>query len=387
MADVQKRVTKSGELRWDVRYRDHVRGQRKRSFDRKVDAQRFARAVETDLLRGDWIDPRRGHERFEVWAAKWLDTLGSRKPKTRESYESIVRRHLLPRFGMVPIAAIDYPVVLSFVAELQRVGLGAGTIRNVRDVLRLVLGLAVRSGALKANPVIDVPVARTARAEMFFLEPEQVMALAAEVTMPPARYRHEERKRDGYPEYGLLVRFASFTGLRAGELVALRAADLDLMRRRVDVKASASEAHGELQLVATKTYERRTVPIPKSLIDELARQISGSEPSAFVWQSPEGAPLRYSNWFKRHFKPAVVRAGLPSGTRFHDLRHSYAAMLIAQGAHPRAIMERMGHSTITVTLDTYGHLLPKLDAALDDAIDGMYRSAVPSPAGPLLRML
>jgi integrase len=132
------------------------------------------------------------------------------------------------------------------------------------------------------------------------------------------------------------------------------------MRRRVDVKASASEAYGELQFVATKTYERRTVPIPKSLIDELAAQVAGRGAPDFVWLSPQGGPFRYSNWFKRHFKPAVVRAGLPSGTRFHDLRHSYAAMLIAQGAHPRAIMERMGHSTITVTLDTYGHLCPSL---------------------------
>src|SRR6476620_11177836 len=69
MADLQKRITKSGAVRWDVRYRDHARGQRKRSFDRKLDAQRFARSVETDLLRGDWIDPRRGQELFEVSVA------------------------------------------------------------------------------------------------------------------------------------------------------------------------------------------------------------------------------------------------------------------------------------------------------------------------------
>jgi integrase len=375
MADVQKRATKSGAVRWDVRYRDRGRGQRKRSFERKLDAERFARAVETDLLRGDWIDPRRSKEPFEEWAAKWMATLATRKPKTRESYESIVHCHLLPWFGPVPIGAIDYPCVLSFVVQLQRDGLGVGTIRNVRDVLRLVLGLAVKSGALKANPVTDVEVARTHRAEMIFLDPEQIMALAAAVAAPPARYRRDERRREGYPEYGLLVRFAGFTGLRAGEIVALRVADLDLMRRRAHVKASVSEAYGRLQLVATKTYERRTVPIPKSLIDELAALMAGRSTTDFVWQSPQGGPLRYSNWFKRHFKPALARAGLPDATRFHDLRHSYAAMLIAQGAHPRAIMERMGHSTITVTLDTYGHLLPKLDAALDDAIDAMYRSS------------
>ena len=76
MADVQRRVTKAGEVRWDVRYRDDARHQRKRSFERKVDAQRFARSVETDLLRGDWIDPRRGKELFGAWAEMWMETLG-----------------------------------------------------------------------------------------------------------------------------------------------------------------------------------------------------------------------------------------------------------------------------------------------------------------------
>lgn len=208
MADVRKRVTKSGAVRWDVRYRNAARQQRKRSFERKLDAQRFARAVETDLLRGDWIDPRRGREPFGDWAVKWLDTLGNRKPKTRESYESIVQRHLVPRFAATPIASIDYPAVLAFVTDLQSRGLGPKTVRNVRDVLRLVLGLAVKSGALKSNPVTDVEVGRTARAEIIFLEPDQIMTLAAEVTAPPPRYRRDERRRDGYPEYGLLVRFA-----------------------------------------------------------------------------------------------------------------------------------------------------------------------------------
>ena len=241
MADVQKRINKSGEVSWDVRYRDDTRQQRKRSFERKLDAQRFARSVETDLLRGDWIDPRRGQEPFSLWADMWLETLGNRKPKTRESYESIVRCHLLPRFAAAPIVAIDYPVVLAFIGDLQRAGVAAKTVRNIRDVLRLVLSLAVNSGALKANPVTDIQVARTARHEMVFLDPDQIMALAHEVTAPPQRYRRDERRRDGYPEYGLLVRFAAFTGLRAGELVALRVKSLDLMRRSVEVNASPSK--------------------------------------------------------------------------------------------------------------------------------------------------
>lgn len=375
MADIQKRQTDNG-VRWDVRYRDDARRQRKRTFDRKVDAQRFAATVETDLVRGDWIDPKRGQELFGTWADKWLKTIADRKPKTRESYESIVERHLRPRYGQMPLAAIDYPMVLAFVSELREAGMAAKTVRNIRDVLRMIFRLAVRSGALKANPVVDVTVGRTHRTEMVFLEPSQVIDLAREVAQPPARYRRDERRVDGYPEYGLFVRFAAFTGLRAGEMVGLRVKDLELLQRRVQVFQSASEAYGQLQIVPTKTYERRSVPIPRSLIPELAEHVAGKDADEFVWQSPQGGPFRYSNWFKRHFRPAVERAGVPAATRFHDLRHSYAAMLIAQGAHPRAIMERMGHSTITVTLDNYGHLFPKLDEALDDALDGMIRRSV-----------
>lgn len=385
MADIQKRQTSTG-VRWDVRYRDEARRQRKRTFDRKVDAQRFASSVETDLVRGEWIDPKRGREMFGEWADKWLETIVDRKPKTRESYESIVHKHLRPRFGEMPIAAIDYPMVLAFVAELREEGVAAKTVRNIRDVMRMIFRLAVRSGALKVNPVVDITVARTHRAEMVFLEPDQVMDLATEVAQPPRRYRREERRVVGYPEYGLFVRFAAFTGLRAGELVGLRVKDLELLQRRVQVFQSASEAYGQLQIVPTKTYERRSVPIPRSLINDLAEHVAGKGPDEFVWQSPEGGPFRYSNWFKRHFRPAVERAAVPAATRFHDLRHSYAAMLIAQGAHPRAIMERMGHSTITVTLDNYGHLFPKLDEALDDALDGMIRGTTPRGRATIERL-
>lgn len=382
MADIQRRRTARGEVRWDVRYRDESRKQRKRSFARKVDAQQFANGVETDLNRGDWIDPKRGRELFVTWAEKWQATIADRKPKTRESYESIVSKHLLPRFGDMPIASIDYAMVLSFVAELQATGAASKTIRNVRDVLRMIMRLAVRSGAIKVNPVADVTVRRGGKKEMVFLDPDQIMSLANEVSAPPARYRRDERRVSGYPEYGLFVRFAAYTGLRAGELVGLRVKDLELLHRRVQVFQSASEAYGQLQIVPTKTYERRSVPIPRSFVDELGELIAGKASEDFVWVSPQGGPFRYSNWFKRHFRPAVTRSGVPEGTRFHDLRHSYAAMLIGQGAHPRAIMERMGHSTITVTLDNYGHMFPQLDAALDDALDGVYRGAA---AGTLKR--
>jgi integrase len=92
-----------------------------------------------------------------------------------------------------------------------------------------------------------------------------------------------------------------------------------------------------------------------------------------VFSSAEGTPLR-RNFYRRHYKPAVKRAGLPDTLRFHDLRHTCAALLIAQGAHPKEIQERLGHSTIQLTFDRYGHLLPSLDERLRDGLDTTWRT-------------
>jgi hypothetical protein len=150
MADIQKRVTSGGEARWEVRYRDDSPRQHKRSFDRKLNVQRFARSVEPDLPRGDWIDLRRGQQRSRSGPPHGWRRSATASPRPRESSESIVNRHRLPRFAAAPIAAIDYLRVLAFVADLQRAGTGPETMRNIRDVLRL-LAFAVRSGALKST--------------------------------------------------------------------------------------------------------------------------------------------------------------------------------------------------------------------------------------------
>jgi len=237
-------------------------------------------------------------------------------------------------------------------ADLTSTGAGAGTVRNVRDVLRLVLELARRSGAIKVNPVEGAKAPKKPPAEMVFLTAGQIMTLAEEVTNPPIKRGGGEHRRPSYPERGLLLRFAGFTGLRAGEIVALRTESVDLLHGRVHVVASATEAYGKLQFGPPKTYQRRAVPIPQALVTELTGHLAGKARPDFVFTSSRGGPLRHSNFYARHFKPALLRAGLPEETRFHDLRHSYAALLIAEGAHPRAIMERLGHSTIQVTLGT-----------------------------------
>ncbi len=381
MASIEKRQTARGEIRWDVRYRGPDRRHRSKTFRRKVDAQKFANMVEADVARGEWLDPMLGKETFGNWALRWQATIVHLTPKTREGYEAILRRHLMPRFEQLSVAQIDHSMVLALLADLSASGAGAGTVRNVRNVLRLILELARRVGAIRTNPVEGAKVPKAPLAEMIFLDAAQIMTLAEEVTNPPIRQGGGEHRRRSYPEWGLLVRFAGFTGLRSGEIVALRSEAIDLLHGRVEVLASATEAYGKLHFGSPKTHQRRAVPLPRSLVSELTAHLADTTGRDFVFTSSRGGPLRHSNFSARAFKPAVIRAGLPEATRFHDLRHSYTAMLIAEGAHPRAIMERLGHSTINVTLGTYGHLFPSLEAALTEALDGVYRSAEPtSPA-------
>jgi hypothetical protein len=132
----------------------------------------------------------------------------------------------------------------------------------------------------------------------------------------------------------------------------------------------------------TKTHAERTVRLPRFLREELAASLAERtlDPQAFVFTAPKGGQLRHNNFYQRLFCPALARAGLPAQVRFHDLRHTCAALLIAQGAHPKAIQVHLGHSSIQVTMDRYGHLFPDALEHLADRLDAARTQARTDPA-------
>jgi integrase len=355
--------------RWRVRYRDgdgrrHTAG----PFAARADASRFLATVEADLLRGDWRDPALVNVPFVEFADEWSRTIVHLAPKTQAEYASNLRNHVLPFFGDDPIGSIDRIAARRFLSTMRAKGLAPATIKKAWIVLRLVLAVAVEAGALKANPCDGVKLGRVPRLEAVFLTPAQVHDLASAIA----------------PPYGVLVRFAAYTGLRAGEIAALRVNRLDFLRRRVEVAESLAEVPGRgLVFGPTKNYQRRTVPLPASIAEELAEYLAQRGRLArrdLVFVAPGGGPMRHHHFYERQFKPAAASADLPTGTRFHDLRHTYAALLIAEGAHQLMIMRRLGHSSITVTLDTYGHLFPELEEDLTDRLDAVVRAT--AGAGP-----
>jgi len=131
----------------------------------------------------------------------------------------------------------------------------------------------------------------------------------------------------------------------------------------------------------TKTHADRTVRLPRFLREELAAYLADRprDPNAFLFTAPRGGPLRHHNFYQRLFCPALPRAGLPEQIRFHDLRHTCAALLIAQGAHPKAIQAHLGHSSIQVTMDRYGHLFPDALEHLADRLDAVRTQARTDP--------
>ena len=161
--------------------------------------------------------------------------------------------------------------------------------------------------------------------------------------------------------------FGAYTGPRPAELCGLRVRHVDFLKRSVEVKETLTVVDGRLVEGPTKTYARRSVPLPPFLCDQVADYLAKRtgtrggvlDPAERLFLGPSGGPLR------RTYLHTVVRrgadeAGLPSQLRVHDLRHTCASLLIAGGIHPKAMQGRLGHSTITVTLDTYGHLFPSL---------------------------
>jgi integrase len=343
------------------------------TFETREDAENAQILAMADQQRGTWLPSDAGRETFGYWAERYIATTSHLRPTTRENYASTLRKHLLPALGEVEIRRLDRLAVRAYLNRLAESGVAAGTIERIRAVLRNVLNYAVEGGALAANPAHRVKVARTMRTdEPVFLGPDEVEALVSAIVNPPRPRRHPQRR---YPELGLLVRFAAYTGLRASEITALRFGRVDIRRRRLDVVEAATEGGGGLTFGPTKNYQRRSVPLPGFLLEELQPLLAGKHADDLVFLAPDGGPMRHGNFYARHFKPAVLRAGIPERTRFHDLRHTYASQLIAEGATALAVMRRLGHSSIKVTFDTYGHLLPEHEDALTDRLDAIGRAA------------
>lgn len=348
---------------WQARYRDPMGRERARNFRKKIDAERFLALVEAEKVRGEWVDPEAGKVTVAEFSERWYTTTVTLKPKTRAGYRSLLDSRILPYVGHLQLRRVDPLLVREWIADLQKDGISASRIRQARNVIHAVFGLAQQASLIARNPVEGIRTPPLPVADRRVLTPEQVRLLAASM---PSRYE-------------VLTYVLAYTGIRFGEAAALRRSRCDVVASRLHIAESLAEVAGELHFGSTKTHRRRTVVIPATIRDLLAKHLDTVDeaPEALVFTSPTGQPLRYSNFRNRAWIPATEAAGL-HGLDIHELRHTAASLMIRAGADPKLIQTQLGHASIAITYDVYGHLFPD---RLDELADQLDRLILGRPDG------
>jgi integrase len=358
------RITLSdGSTRYRARYRDPGGRQHERRFARKVDAQRWLDEATSALVTQTWTAPVRGRVTVKEWSDRWLASQTGVKPSTRYRYANLLRTHVLPTWGQYRLADVTHADVAVWTAGLLTRGAAPGTVRQAHRVFSLLLNLAVRDGRIPRNPAERVPLPRMTRTEPRLLTHDEV-----------------ERLADAAGDDSAVVRLLAYTGLRFGEMAALRLRRIDFLRRRLTIAESVTEVGGRLEFGTPKTHQQRTVPLPAALAEPLARRCEGKQGDDLVMTTASGTVLRLRNWRRAVFDPAVRAAGLANVTP-HDLRHNAASLAVASGATVKSVQRMLGHASAAMTLDVYAGLFDDDLSALADRMDAAARAAAEARVG------
>jgi integrase len=357
MASIQKvnlKQARNGRpgVGYRVMWRDPDGRQRSKSFGRERDARAFKAEVEASMNTGAYRDPANDRVTLGVYAASWLDTKrASKRTGTVRTYESHMGRHILPTFGTRRMSAIRRSDVQAWANQLGQ-ALSPATQRAVYDILAAVFKDAVRDRLLAFTPCDRIELRKVEGRDVQPLTAARVATLAEVVG----------------PEYRALVVTAAGTGLRIGELLGLTIDRVDFLRRTVTVDRQMTDAGFGPPKSASSN---RSVPLPDIVAGELSEHIRrhGNAADGLLFSIDRRA------FYATVWPHALANAGLPETTRFHDLRHTYASLLIEAGENAKVIQSRLGHASITETFDTYGHLFPTSDDRTRQAIDAAFATS------------
>jgi integrase len=377
------RTSYTGAKRYRVRYRDASGDQRAQSFVRKIDAQEFLVGLEHNLRAGTYIDPAKGKRKFGDYWTSWREARVDLRASTTARDDSYYRNHIEPTFGRAALGAIDRQMLRKWIAELVAKGLAPKTVHQAFNLVSQTLGEAAAEHLITANPAADMrkTLPEIIPVEMRILTPDEAATLE---DVLDKRYR-------------LWLQTAVETGLRFGELAALRPDRFDLLRRRVAVTETLSDVRGHISYGPPKTRAgRRHAPMTKDLASSLTTATAGMASDALLFTAPNGGPIRASLFRRRVWQPGCIEAGLGSmvpvdpededgdkryeGLRIHDLRHTAISWWIAAGADVKQIAVWAGHSSVATVLDRYGHLLPDRDDGVMEALEAIKQSGKPKDA-------
>lgn len=376
---IREKPPKSGA--WWV-FIDHQgkRKAKKIGKDRKL-AQEVARKIEAKLALGDLgvMEEQAKIPTFREYADGWLNTYGvtSLKYSTLESYRNELRNHLMPAFGVKGLNEISRSDVKGFLYEKQKEGLAPATVRKHLAYFSNIMSHAIDDEIIAVNPaqkLSKLVPKKDKKADLNPLNREEAQILLNTVQELYPRY---------YPFYLCAVR----TGMRLGELLGLEWGSIDFLGRFIEVR----QAFSRHRLTSPKNRRIRCLDMSQQLTEVLKRHRTamrieslkhGTPMPEWVFTHQSGKRLTTTNMANRIFHRCLEKAGLRQ-VRFHDLRHSFASLLIQQGESLAYVKEQMGHHSIQITVDIYGHLAPEGNKSavdrLDDQALGMPSTNLPQP--------
>lgn len=330
--------------------RGHDRGFRTRKL-----AETYLTEVEGSKLRGAFIDRADAKATIDELGPDWLERHRAEvTPSTFRAIESAWRTHVQPKWGGYAVGAIRRRDLQVWLNELSQ-RLGHTSLSRIRDLIAGILDDAIEDNRVLKNAARGITIKRKPLPDEVFLSHKQVESLAAASMYPT------------------LVRFLAYTGLRWGEVTALRVRSVDAARRRVSVREGVTDVNGVHILGSVKSHEKRSVAYPAFLAEEVEAACRGKGPEERLWNGPDGGYLRqghsYAGWFAGAVKRAMAEDPTFRRVTPHGLRHTAASLAISAGANVKVVQRMLGHKSAKVTLDTYAALFPddldNVTAALD----------------------
>lgn len=340
--------------------------QNQRVTGTKKDAEKVLTAMLRKLDTGELLhEPTR--LTVNEYLDHWLET--SVKPRVRartyKEYSDTLKRYVRPRIGIRRLRSLKPVDIQAVYSEMQEANLG-GMVRLTHTLLKGALTQAVKWQMLARNPAdyVDLPK-RKASAKTRALSREEA-----------ERFLEATRRSKWHTFFHLMVA----TGLRPSEALALTWKDVDLAKGTLTVRRSLGWLKGEKRFVFNdpKTASsRRTVPLPYGLVKLLSEHMTAQFKKGFielVFCTRAGDPAHQRVIVQEAFKPALARASLSADVRLYDLRHTHATLLLLAGVHPKVVSERLGHASVSITLDVYSHVLPNMQQEAAERLDAMLYS-------------
>ncbi len=357
------RKSPRNSAKWEARYRD-IRGrQRTKTFESRASARAWLASTETDMRRGSWVDPRHTAAPLEVVAEHWIKSGDAKRPGSIARDQSILTKHVLPVLGGRAVGSVTRQ-------DVQQLASGwAGryspsTVARHYACLRALFSFAESCDLIVRSPCRSIRTPAVVAREAQILDSAQLQLLAT--AMDP---------------YGPMV-YLAVLGLRWGEIAGLWVGDVDFLRGVVSVVRQRTRGEkGRMVEQDPKTRAgRRPLSVPgwvtTMLSEHLAdRGVTGGDPDARVFVSPDGEPLHYSNWRRRVWLPACAATDLPDLT-FHDLKHTAATVLVAEGVDVKTAQVRLGHANPQTTLRIYAQVTEQADRLAAERVGDRLRPVV-----------